>query len=215
MFTHRVLVMPTLGTMDAIAESTGQPTQVNQLGGSTADQPRDGIALANVPQVVTYEDGNSVTSGRPSDKWGWLSQTMPATILVPSLEWPGGDLAAQQWIDMAQTAAPRGAIPEEQRVTITTVEPINGEGRDNVVRHELAGAVADQLVTLAAARPMHYVANALTVDGGDAVSRFEYFIDDPRRAPLIKMRVLATHCWLQRVEATDQTEQASEGALSN
>jgi len=191
--------------MAGIAEGTGQPTQVNQLWGSTAEQPADGIALANVPQVVTYEDGDSVTSGARSSKWGWLSQTMPDTILVPSLEWPAGDLGAQQWIDVAQTAAPRGGIPDDQRVTVTTVEPIVGDGRDNVVRHELAGIVADQLVTLAAAHPMHYVANSLTVDGatGQSVSTFEFYIDDARRAPLVKMRVLATHCWLSR--ATDQS----------
>lgn len=207
MVKHRALVLPALGSLDAITEVEVHPVAVNQLRGSSADQPGDGIALANVPQVVTYEDGDSVTTGTPSDKWGWLSQTLPKTILVPTLEGSVGNLTAQHWIERAQTAAPRGGIPEDQRVTITTTEPIDGDGRGNVVRHELAGAVADQLVSLAAAQPMHYVANALTVDGasGEAVSRFEFFIDDPRRAPLVKMRVLATHCWLSRA-----TEGASE-----
>lgn len=200
---HRTLTMPALGTGDAVTQGTGDVTEVNQLRGSTAEQPRNGVALANVPQVVTFE------RGAPSPSWGWLSQTMPDTILVPTLDGP--PVTAQEWMQVAQAAAPRGGIPDDQRVTITTTEPIDGDGRANVVRHEMAGIVADQLVTLAAQQPMHYVANALAVDGatGEAVSRFDFYIDDARRAPLVKMRVLATHCWLRRAEAEEQGEEES------
>lgn len=194
----RALVMPPLGVAAPPTSRTVEVTRVLQLRGAL---PGDfgaasgaAVALANTPEVIEYDDaeslkqnfaggsrgpGDSADSGAP---WGMVSQTLPDTVLViPEFA------SARQWLDHAQA-------PHDGAVAVTAHLPL---GDDTLTRHELAGLVADQMVALATGAPAHYRGNALSVDAatGAAVSQFQYAVS---HEDLIRLRLAAVACWLRR-----------------
>lgn len=195
----RALVMPPLGVAAPPTARAVEVTRVLQLRGALPDTPT-GVALANTPEVIEYDDaeslkqnstggsrgsadskgpGDSADSGAP---WGMVSQTLPDTVLViPEFA------SARQWLDHAQA-------PHDGAVAVTAHLPL---GDDTLTRHELAGLVADQMVALATGAPAHYRGNVLTVDAatGAAVSQFQYAV---AHEALIRLRLAAVACWLRR-----------------
>ena len=182
-----VITVPPLGEYgepDSPETSTGTVTGILQLRGSVADQDMTGVSLANTQEVVTLDSGGRGAS------WGIMSQTMPKTVIVPRFNL-ARPVTAQQWMTSVQ--------PGDQTIVITSHHAMTPqtEPAELLKRHELGGVMADQVVTLAAQRPVHYVRNVLTVesDKGSAVSRFEYTVADG----VVPWRIMLTQCWLQNV----------------
>jgi hypothetical protein len=177
--------VPPLGATQDLLSGTANVTAIVQLPGSVA-QPMNGVSLANTQEVVTLD---------LPGQWGVVSQTMPNTVIVPqfNLERP---VTAQQWVTATQ--------PGPQTIVITSQHPESSvaDPTDLLRRHELGGVVADQMVTLAAQKPVHYFSNVLTVEGGaGGVSRYSYRVSEG----VVPWRIMLTQCWLRRVTAEEST----------
>lgn len=186
--SNQVITVPPLGTTQDPLSSTANVTGIVQLSGSV-DQPMNGVSLANIQEVVTLDSPDK------HRQWGIVSQTMPNTVIVPqfNLEKP---VTAAQWVTAIQ--------PGSQTIVITSHHPENAatDPADLLRRHELGGVVADQIVTLAAQKPVHYFSNVLTVEGGKGgVSRYSYRVSEG----VVPWRIMLTQCWLRRVTAEEST----------
>jgi hypothetical protein len=184
--SHNVITVPPLGTTKEPNTGTASVTGIRQLAGSVA-QPMNGVSLANTQEVVTLD------SPGKHGAWGVVSQTMPNTVIVPhfNLEKP---VTVEQWVTAVQ--------PGSQHIVITTHHAGDASSDPSEVlrRHEMGGVVADQIVTLAAQKPVHYFSNVLTMEGGaGAVSRYEYRVSEG----VVPWRIMLTQCWLRRVTAEE------------
>lgn len=177
---YQVMTLPPLGSKEDATTSTASVTGIVQLQGRVPDESMNGVSLANTQEVVTLDSTNKV-------RWGVVSQTMPNTVLEPQFNL-GRPVTAQQWVTATQ--------PGTQSLVITSHHP-NEDATELLKRHELGGVMADQIVTLAAQQPVHYVSNELVLDSGKgaAVSRYEYSVSDG----VVPWRIFVTQCWLRRV----------------
>lgn len=185
---YDVITVPPLGTTQDTLTGAATVTSIVQLAGSEP-QPMNGVALANTQEVVTLH-----APGK-NRQWGIVSQTMPNTVIVPhfNLERP---VTAQQWVTAVQ--------PGPQTIVISSQHPESAaaDPSDLLRRHEMGGVVADQIVTLAAQKPVHYFSNVLTVEGGKGgVSRYEYRVSEG----VVPWRIMLTQCWLRHVTAEEST----------
>lgn len=177
--------IPALGQAQQTKALPVFATKVLQLKGSSADQPMNGVALANTPEVIAFD-----TPSGKTNSWGIVSQTKPDTVLVPRFNLLRRVTAEGFMSGMAADGT--------QEATIKYAHPLGDDFADVLATHELSGVVADQTMTLANQSPVHYTANSLTLDDsqGTAVSKFTYKVNT-----LAQWRLMATHCWLRALAA--------------